>query len=89
MGARSFWVSSLSERQAFLESYDYSNVSDEVVNSNITLIKGFYEGDIDALKYIKAKGVSYAIIFNDIIPNKFPKACDVVFKNDKIMIVEL
>lgn len=89
MGARSFWVSSLSERQAFLESYDYSNVSDEVVNSNITLIKGFYEGDIDALKYIKAKGVSYAIIFNDIIPNKFPKACDVVYKNDKIMIVEL
>lgn len=89
MGARSFWVSSLSERQAFFESYDYSNVSDEVIRSNKTLIKSFYEGDIDALKCIKGKGVSYAVIFNDIIPNKFPKACDVVFKNDKITIVGL
>ena len=89
MGSRSFWVSSISERQAFFESYDYSNVSKEIIKNNCSLISTFYEGNMDALHSIKKKGVTHAVIFKDIDPNSYPKTCKEIYKNDKIIIVEL
>ena len=89
MGSRSFWVSSLSERQAFFESYDYSNVSKETIKSRCDLINSFYEGNEEAYKNIKNMKVTYAVVFSEIIPNSYPKECKEIFKNDKITILEL
>ena len=89
MGSRSFWVSSISERQAFFEAYDYSNVSKENIKNNCSLIRTFYEGNMNALHSIKKKGVTHAVIFKDIDPNGYPKTCKEIYKNDKIIIVEL
>ena len=89
MGSRSFWVSSISERQAFFESYDYSNVSKEMIKDNCSLISTFYEGNLDAYHSIKKKGVTHAVIFKDIQPNSYPIVCKEIYKNDKIIIVEL
>ncbi len=89
MGSRSFWVSSISERQAFFESYDYSNVSKEMIKDNSRLISTFYEGSMDAHYSIKKMGVTHAVIFKDIVPNSYPKTCKEIYNNDKIIIVEL
>ena len=89
MGSRSFWVSSISERQAYFEAYDYANVSKEMIEDNCSMISTFYEGNLDALHSIKKKGVTHAVIFKDIVPNGYPKTCKEIYKNDKIIIVEL
>ena len=89
MGSRSFWVSSLSERQTFFESYDYSNVSNEIIETNCNQIRSFYEGDINALNYLKKQGCTHAVIFNGIVPNNYPENCNVIYKKKNITIVEL
>ena len=89
MGSRSFWVSSLSERQTFFESYDYSNVSNEIIETNCNQIRSFYDGDINALNYLKKQGCTHAVIFNGIAPNNYPENCNVIYKKKNITIVEL
>lgn len=85
---RSFWVSSISERQTFEESYAYSNVNLTIAKNNIERIRKFYKGDPN-IQWLKNKKVNYAVIFKNIIPNKYPKECKVVFENIDLIVVEI
>ena len=88
-GARSFWSSSLSERQMFFESYDYSGVGQDVINEKCSLISDFYNGNSFSLSVLKGMGVMYAIVYKNILPHMFPSKCIVEFENSEILIVKL
>lgn len=89
MGSRSFWVSSLTERQAFFESYDYSNVDKKTIEENCELVESFYKADENACKSLRQKGVTHAIVFKGCQPNRYPSCCSILFENDNIAIIEL
>lgn len=89
LGARSFWVSSLSERQTFFESYDYSNVSSDRILRNLKLITLFYQGDEKACKKIRNLGVTHAVCFKCCLPNRLPPTSNIVYENDKMYVLEL
>lgn len=88
-GGVSFLVSSLSERQAFFESYDYSNQSNIVVDNNLQIIQGFYTGFLESLMVLKDKGVTHAVVFKRVNANSFPGGCEVVFENEDMIVVQL
>lgn len=89
MGSRSFWVSSLTERQAFFESYDYSNVDKKKIEENCELIESFYKADENAYKHLRQNGVTHAIVFKGCQQNQYPSCCSILFENDDITIIEL
>ena len=88
-GARSFWSSSLSERQMFLESYDYTSVGQKEIKQRCSLIRRFYNGDNLSLSVLKSMGVAYAIIYKHISPHWFPNEGKIEFENTELMIVKL
>ena len=80
-GERSFWSSSLSERQMYFESYYFTNVGQYEINKKYSIVKKFYNGDSHSLYYLKSKGVTYA--------HKFPKEGEILFENSELLIVKL
>ena len=88
-GSRSFWTSSLSERQTFFESYDYSNISKSKIEMNLDIIFNYFDGNSTAKNYLKKQGVTHAVIFKHIKPNGCPPNSPVLYENSDIMIAEL
>ena len=87
-GERSFWVSSISERQTFEESYSYSNVNMVKAAQDVEKIRRFYETGSDLL-WFKQHKVTHAVVFKNVIPNKFPPQSKIVFENKELLVVEL
>ena len=65
-GARCFWVSSLTERQIYFESYDYSNLSENYIKDKKELVARFYNGDNEISSFLKKEGVAYAVVFKHL-----------------------
>lgn len=89
MGSRSFWVSSIIERQSFLESYSYSGLTKEKIASRYMLIDSFYRGSDNACRMLKQNGVTHAVIFKGITPQNYPISCKVIYENNDMIIVVL
>ena len=87
IGARSFWVSSLSERQTFFESYHYSNVSNRQIQKNLDLVSSFYEGCGKSCLELKKRGCKYAVIFKRIKPNHYPENCIMMYDSPELSVV--
>ena len=88
-GRRSFWTSSLTEKQIFMEGYDFSNVNQKEIDLYKNLTRSFYEGDFSTIYKLKEKGVTHAILFKNIQPNSFPQCCNVLYENSEIIIVSI
>lgn len=88
LGGRSFWVSSITEKQTFFESYDYSNIPQDIIISKCNMVESFYKGDSQVLEYFKQEGVNYAVVFKGITPNNYPLQCEKIFENSDVVIVE-
>ena len=88
-GRRSFWTSCLTEKQIFLEGYDFSNVNQKEIDLYKNLTLSFYEGDSFTIHKLKEKGVTHAILFKNIQPNSIPQSCNVLYENSEIIIVSI
>lgn len=88
-GIISFWTSCLTEKQIFLEGYDYSNVNQKEIDLYKNLTHSFYKGDSSTIHKLKEKGVTHAILFKNIQPNSFPQCCNVLYENSEIIIVSI
>lgn len=89
LGARSFWVSAITERQTFFESYHYSNVGPEKIEFNKSVIEAFYNGDKSAYERLREYGVTHAVVFLGGAPNDYPASCKKIYENSDMVIIEL
>ncbi len=88
-GSRSFLTSSFTERQTYLESYAYSNVSQPVINDRLEKVNFFYSGNKQIYNILKKEGVTHAVVYKHIQPNAFPEQCKTIFENKDILVLEL
>lgn len=88
-GHRSFILSAFSERQAYLEGYDYSTVNDDMCKHRLGLIKSLYSGEKDSISLIKSEGVDYVVLFKNIGNSALSIDNCVVFENDAVKIFKL
>lgn len=88
-GHRSFILSAFSERQAYLEGYDYSTVNDNMCKHRLGLIKSLYSGEKDSISLIKSEGVDYVVLFKNIGNSALSIDNCVVFENDAVKIYKL
>lgn len=91
-GARCFWVSSITERQIYFESYDYSNLSENSIKDKKELVARFYNGDKEISSFLKKEGVAYAVVFKHLHynPELYSANKDnLVFENRDMFLLKL
>ena len=88
-GSKSFLVSAFSERQAFFESYRYSNQNESTIERNLKVIMEFYNGSNESMEMLKVRGVTHAVVFKRISDNLYPLGCKKIFENEDMIVVSL
>jgi hypothetical protein len=93
--ARYFDYTAFSERQFYLEGYNYTNTNEKnyesIIQDKLDTLKLVYQNDPDAIAKLKTAGVTY-LVCSDFVHAGFqlsPQYGDVVFKNQFITIYKL
>lgn len=93
--ARYFYYTAFSERQFYLEGYNYVNTKQEdfmdIINDKKDLLAKVYSGDTDAVKELKEQGVTYIVKSEFTSPAFFldNELGEIVFGNNDIVIYKL
>ena len=86
---RSFVTSAFTERQIFIEGYEYSIIAySKIATDRVALLSAYYNGDIDAKNTLLNEGVTYAVLFKAFhSPNSI--LGDVLYENNAMIIYQL
>lgn len=84
-----FYASAFSERQCYLEGYDYSDVAEEQLEAKLSMNEKFYSDDFLAAEAaFEVAGVDYLVVTKQEHPDYHAtsKNLKLVFNNSKVMI---
>ncbi len=95
MDARYYYYTAFSERQFYLEGYQYTNTSqknfEEIIQDKLEILRRVYQNDPDAIAALKQAGVTY-LVRTDFIHSAFqldPQYGRIVFANQAVTIYQL
>ena len=84
-----FYCSAFSERQCFIEGYDYSDISEDAVSAMLSINDKFYiEDSLEAYSAMELVGVDYLVVTKHSHPDFYPQGSylKLVFTNDEVQI---
>ncbi len=84
-----FYCSAFSERQCYLEGYDYSDITEESVNAMKSINNKFYSSDkLEACTAMDLVGIDYVVVTEHSHPG-YSTSCpyqELVYENDSVQI---
>ena len=84
-----FYCSAFSERQVFLEGYDYSDISEESIEAMLSINDKFFSEDkLEACTALDISGVDYLVVTESMHPD-YETTCEymeLVFENEQVKI---
>ena len=90
MGRRSYVVSAFTERQVFLEGYEYGvSVNDPVISARREHIINMFENNTDESAYFKKNGVTHFVIFKNLMDKKIKISGEVIYENAAVIVTKL
>lgn len=90
MGRRSYVVSAFTERQVFLEGYEYSaSPKDSVIADRRAHILNMFENNTDESAYFKKNGVTHLVLFKNLIDEKTKIIGNVIYENASVVVTSL
>ena len=84
-----FYAGAFSERQCYLEGYDYSDIAEEQVGAKLSMNEKFYSQDfLEAQAAIEVSGVDYLVVTKQGHPDYQPtnRKLKLVFNNSEVSI---
>lgn len=89
-GRRSYVVSAFTERQLFLEGYEYSvSPSDPIIADRRAHILNMFENNKDESAYFKKKGVTHLVLFKNLMDKDTKIHGNVIYENSAVVVTKL
>ena len=89
-GRRSYVVSAFTERQLFLEGYEYSvSPSDPIIADRRAHILNMFENNKDESAYFKKKGVTHLVLFKNLMDKDTKIYGNVIYENSAVVVTKL